>query len=207
MNFDRIARFYGPMETGFALGFLKRCREAFLHEIPTPHDVLMIGEGQGRFLSVFCKRFPCAAITVLDGSERMLEISKTKLANTSGIGFVHSMIEDWKTEKRYDLIITNFMLDCVPEDQLEGVIEKIASLAKPNADWLVAEFHEPEKGPVKWCSRIIVGLLYAFFRKTTGIESDRLCPHEVFFTKAGFACARQRTSCGGLLKSEWWSKR
>ena len=91
MNFDRIAPFYGPMERWLAGKCLHRCRTAFLGEIPVPRRVLMVGEGHGRFLGAFRERFPEADITVLDGSAKMLEISKARLADHRGVEFVHDV--------------------------------------------------------------------------------------------------------------------
>ena len=206
MNFDRIAPFYGPMERWLAGKCLHRCRTAFLGEIPVPRRVLMVGEGHGRFLGAFRERFPEADITVLDGSAKMLEISKARLADHRGVEFVHAMVEDWETEQRYDLIVTNFLLDCLPEATLERVIDQLASFAEPDADWLVAEFHIPEEGFSKWRSRIIVGLLYFFFRVVAGLEARQLHPPDAALERNGFARIRRKEWSWRLLKSEWWRR-
>jgi ubiquinone/menaquinone biosynthesis C-methylase UbiE len=204
MNFDRIAPYYGLMESGMAGPCLKRCREAFLGDIPAPVDVLMIGEGHGRFLSEFRRRFPNTSITVVDGSEVMLGIAKAALADAEKVDFVHSMIEDWETGKRFDLIVTNFMLDCVGGDRMSQVIAHIASFAKPGANWLVADFNEASGGPAKWRSRFIISLLYLFFRKVAGIESRSLHPWDEFIIREGFVLHRGKSFSWKLLKSEWW---
>lgn len=206
MNFDHIAPFYGGMETWFAGRCLHHCRTAFLGRIAAPERVLMVGEGHGRFLSAFRERFPDAAITVIDGSSKMLEISKRRLPDHRGVEFVHSMIEDWGTDQRFDLIVTNFLLDCLPEESMEEVVGKLASFAEAEADWLIAEFQIPERGLARWRGRIIVRLLYLFFRLATRLEADELHPPDAALGRNGFVRQEKRIWSWGLLKSEWWRR-
>src|SRR5690606_1435085 len=159
----RIAPFYDGMERWLAGRALHRCRTAFLDDFGGPEQVLMVGEGHGKFLGAFRAKFPLAEITVVDGSAAMLELSKKRLADQRRVEFVHAMIEDWETEKRFDLIVTNFLLDCLPAAAMERVNDRLASFAEAEAHWLIAEFHIPESGPARWRSRMIVGLLYFFF--------------------------------------------
>lgn len=211
MNFDRIAPFYNAMETWFAGRCLQRCRVAFLEQIPTPSQTLMVGEGHGRFLLPFRRRFPEAQVVVIDGSARMLEIAKTTLLEeglqTEGIRFVHAMIEEWReSDRKFDLIVTNFVLDCLTADQLDAIVSNLGSMAKEDAHWLVADFEIAERGAAKWRSRIILGLLYRFFRMTANLEARSLVAPEKALAGAGFRRVKRKTWEWGLLKSEWWRR-
>jgi len=209
MNFDQIAPFYQTMETWFAGRCLQRSRLVFLDQIPEPARVLMVGEGHGRFLVPFRRRFPQTDITVLDGSARMLEIAEECLQKealgTDGVHFVHSMIGDWQpSDHRFDLIVTNFFLDCLTEKQLEETVRKLVSVATRDAHWLVADFQIPDGGVARWRSRIILAMLYRFFGLTAGLEARSLVSPDTALVEAGFALADRKTWDWGLLKSEWW---
>lgn len=211
MNFDRIAPFYQTMESWFAGRCLQRCRLAFLDRIPEPSQVLMVGEGHGRFLVPFRRRFPDAEITVIDGSVKMLGIAKQGLEQeglrTEGINFVHSMIGEWETpDQRFDLIVTNFVLDCLTPEQLDQTVRKLASVAASDAHWLVADFQIPDGGMARWRSRIILGLLYRFFGVAAGLEARSLVPPDASLEAAGFGLLERKTWDWGLLKSEWWRR-
>ena len=204
MNFDRLAPFYRTMERFTAGGKLQCCRVAFLGEIPEPRKLLLAGEGHGRFLPECVKLFPAARIVVVDASQRMLEIAAAKVTS-SRVEFVLADFLKWQSPPgEFDLIVSHFFLDCFPPDELAAVVSKLAELAAPHADWLLADFEIAPAGPARWRSRLIVATLYRFFRIVTGLKADALVPPDGDLKKAGFTRHRRITSEWGLLKSEWW---
>jgi ubiquinone/menaquinone biosynthesis C-methylase UbiE len=205
-NFDRLAPFYRVMEAVSAGGKLQRCRMAFLHEIPTPGKILLAGEGHGRFLPECVRRFPHAKIVVVDSSARMLEIARSKV-DSERVEFVRVELPDWNAGSGgFDLIVTNFFLDCFPADELAQVIARLSELAAPAANWLLADFEIAPAGPARWRSRIIVSLLYQFFKLATGLKAGALASPDADLEKSGFSRHRRITSEWGLLKSEWWRR-
>src|SRR5262245_14909506 len=89
---------------------LQRCRTAFLDAITPPDDVLICGEGNGRFLVPFCRLFPRANVTCLDASTGMLEQARRRAARggvaVDRITFLHADILNWESAPaRYDLIV------------------------------------------------------------------------------------------------------
>lgn len=206
MSFDRLAPFYRAMEFLAAGGKLQHCRLACVWEIPTPHKILLVGEGHGRFLPECVRRFPQAEIVVVDISLRMLEIARGQ-STSDLVTFIHADFLEWDGPcGRFDLIVTNFFLDCFPPDELAAVVEKLGKLATPEADWLLADFEIAPTGAARWRSRMIVTTLYRFFNITTGLRARALAPPDEALEKAGFTRHRRRTHDWGLLKSEWWRR-
>ncbi|MCU0750667.1 MAG: class I SAM-dependent methyltransferase, partial [Akkermansiaceae bacterium] len=146
MNFDRLAPCYRALEFLAAGNQLQRCRTAFLDSIPAPRRVLIAGEGNGRFLGEIARRFPYAAITVVDSSRTMLDLAKSRVSKSgaaaSRIEFVHADLRDWTPAEsgNFDLIVTHFFLDCFPPDRLAKVVARLSELAAPTATWLLADF-------------------------------------------------------------------
>ncbi len=212
MNFDRLAKVYGPLEAVTAGGKLQRCRVALLDAIPVPRRVLLAGEGHGRFLPECVRRFPNARIVVVDASTAMLDVARARLVGLSGdaaarIEFVHADVSEWEDAGGgFDLIVTQFFLDCFGADALVAVVARLGALATPDAHWLVADFQIAPGGWARWRSRVIVDLLYRFFRIVCGIEADRLVLPDAALEMAGFARHKRLTSEWGLLKSEWWRR-
>ena len=209
MNFDRIAPFYRAMESVAAGRKLQKCRISFLNDIATPKNVLILGDGNGRCLAEFARKFPKAQFTVIDSSERMLALARKRIEQSIqeplSIQFLHADAQDCQYPKRkFDLIITHFFLDCFKTRELEKLIPKIAEAAAPGANWLIADFREAPKGIAKWRSRIILKMLYQFFKTFSHLSADHLTPPDRILKQSGYSIKERRIFEAGLLHSDWW---
>lgn len=211
MSFDVLAPYYLWMERLSAGGKLQSCRTAFLEMIPTPSSALLLGEGNGRFLAAFCRKFPESYITCVDASARMLDEARRWLLreglDTKRIRFMQADVLDWTPSVNvYDLVVTHFFFDCFTEDQLQKLLPVIARAAKPQAQWLMADFKMAESGLKRLRSRVILSMLYAFFRCMTGLSASAITPLDPYLLASGFTLKQRRETDWGLLHSDWWSR-
>jgi len=211
MSFDTLAPIYRLLESIFAGTKMQRCRVQFLDSIPEPKNILMAGEGPGRFLIPCRIRFPKAHITLVDGSAGMIAQASQSLTKAGlesrDTQFVHADIFDWAPPVgHFDLIATHFFLDCFHEDQLDALVPKLAQAATPNAHWLIADFHIAASGLKRLRSRAIVSMLYAFFRFTTRLSASTLADPDPLLKHAGFRLQERKELDWGLMKSEWWRR-
>ncbi len=211
MSFDPLAPHYRWMERWFAGGKLQRCRIAFLDAIPPPSQVLIYGEGNGRFLLEFLRRFPAAQVTVVDASTAMIEQARARLSRAqvedSRVRFIHADALAWTPPAGgFDLIVTCFFFDCFDASQLQRLVPTIAAAAAPQAHWLVADFQVASHGWRRLRSRIIVALLYAFFRRVTRVAGHELVNVGPWLQAAGFQRAQHVEHDHGLLYASWWSR-
>lgn len=220
MNCDSIARWYRWLEyVGFGAA-LERRRYAFLPDVADSQrdaqHVLVLGEGDGRFLAKFLGlretpgktpskhrentvRAPCLSVDYIDLSANMLELARSR-AGTDSVTYHHAdALTIPLPAAHYDLVVTHFFLDCLSEDEAKSLVVKMTASIKPNARWLISEFREP----AMW-ARAIVQILYLFFRITTGLRTRRLIDHHPLLTRAGFVLVREETGGFGLLASELW---
>jgi hypothetical protein len=102
------------------------------------------------------------------------------------------------------LIVTHFFLDCFRREELQALIANVAASASDNARWLLADFCVPESGWRRWRARLVLALLYGFFRFATGLSASRLTPPDGFLAAAGFRQADQRQANFGLVHSDLW---
>ncbi len=212
MSFDLLAPHYRWMEWLTAGGKLQRCRTAFLDAIPPPSDVLIYGEGNGRFLAELLPRFPHARITVVDASMGMILQAQRRLQkvglHVEQVRFVHADALSWTPPAMaFDLIVTHFFLDCFREDQLRQLMPAITAAAKHEAHWLLADFQIAETGMRRLRSRMIVAVLYALFRLVTRLPARCLTPPDPLLESAGFTLRQRYEHDHGLLHSDWWSRR
>jgi len=211
MSFDLLAPFYTGMELISAGGKLQRCRTAYLEHIPAPRRILTLGEGHGPFLAACRARFPEARIVVAEGSARMIEQARRRLEKaglTSPlVEFIHVDVFQWTPPPAaFDLIATHFFLDCFTAAQIELLVPRIASAGTERATWLLADFQEARQGWRRTRSRVILALLYLFFRVVTRLPGRRLTAPDPYLQRAGFRLEERRTYEWELLKSDLWRK-
>jgi ubiquinone/menaquinone biosynthesis C-methylase UbiE len=198
MNCDSIARWYGWIEYAAFGNALQRRRTAFLADIADARLVLVLGDGDGRFLSRLVNQNAPAQIDYIDLSGRMLELAQAR-AGTERVTYHQAdALEIALPERGYDLIVTHFFLDCFDEDKAEVLVDRVALAACPRASWLVSEFRRT------WWSPPLLAGLYFFFRMTTGLKTRRLVDHHPLLRRHGFRMVRGESAWQGLLASELW---
>lgn len=209
MGFDRLAPHYRWLEALFAGGRLQRCRVALLDALPPPRNVLVFGEGNGRFLAEFLRRFPDARVTVVEASGVMIGLARSRLRSQgldpAAVEFVQTDALAWEPRaSSFDLVVTCFFLDCFREDQLRLLIPRIRSAVRDDARWLVADFQIAASGLRRVWGRFIVGMLYRFFRMATRLPARELVDPAALLQASGFTCERRREQDHGLLYSAVW---
>ena len=208
MNFDRVARPYRLLESVIFGGALQRARVRWLNELKAPQRALVIGEGNGRFLSELVRRYPKLQIDCVEASAGMIELTKQRLRSArieaSSVNFIQEDFRHWTPTGPYDIVVTHFFLDCFDEKDLEEIIPKIAAALSPRGTWLLADFTIPRSGCRRVCAEILISVMYAFFRVFAGLRTKRLIDPAVCLIAGGLKCARSELSFGGLVRSELW---
>jgi SAM-dependent methyltransferase len=190
LNCDRIARWYRWMEYAAFGGALRKRREAFLFELGNPQKVLVLGDGDGRFLQVFTALYPQAQVDAIEISEKMLALAS---ARAERVTFHLADARGFSFEAEYDLAVAHFFFDCFDEDELRALLGRIRTKS-----WLVSEFRN-----TRWSWPVLRGL-YLFFRLTTGLRTKRLADHRAILEKLGYRMEKEQTALSGLLSSELW---
>ncbi len=207
MSFDRLAPHYHWLETvGFG-SVLQRARTCWIETVPRTKTVLTVGEGTGRFLREFVPVHRDAVVDCVDTSPRMLELARLGISDPANrVRFLEQDILSWTPPESYDLLVTNFVLDCFPQNELKLIVRKLAGAATPGAYWLVADFCIPKAILPRAHAKIWLATLYWFFRTTTGIRAKRLVDPAPELQANGFICLKRSEWRLGLIKSELWQK-
>ena len=217
MNCDPLARWYRWLEyAGFGRA-LERRRWQFLPRLVHARKVLVLGEGDGRFLAALAQSNPTAEVDYIDASPAMLALARerTRVAGGEAAGEVARVrfhcgdALAWLRSRPpggYDALCAHFFLDCFTQEQLEPLVREIAHHATAEARWIVSEFRYPEAGLARRCGRVFIGMLYGFFRVSTGLRVRRLPEHGRAMGAAGFRLAENVVAGGGILVSELWER-
>ena len=163
-------------------------------------------------LSACAQAMPESEFVVLDQSREMLARAKRvweKIGQRQRITFRQVDLREWGSEEcePFDLIITNFLLDCFAPDELQQVINQIAASATPQARWLNSDFAVPTRGWQRVRAQMGLKIAYGFFRWTAGISANRIVDPAAFLCAAGFGLSVREQFDHGLLYSELWERR
>ncbi len=209
-NFDGIARPYRWLEYLTFGPALQRCRSHFLPELATSHSALVLGDGDGRFLSALLAANPALHADAVDTSRAMLHLltQQAHTAHPTAVARLTTHLADARSfapTRACDLVATHFFLDCLTQSELESLLARILPHLKPGARWVVSDFRIPA-GPLHRPASILVRALYLAFRILTGLRTTHLPDHAAALTAAGFHRRAQQLSLGGLLTSELWER-
>jgi ubiquinone/menaquinone biosynthesis C-methylase UbiE len=212
MNCDSIARVYCWIEYAAFGPLLQSTRVHWLEELEGARRVLLLGDGDGRFLARFAARYPSAEVHYIDSSARMLDLARkrigeTALANLDRITFTQgNALSTALSGQQYDLVVSHFFLDCFDEPGLSQLAAHIGPNLAPLATWVVSDFREPSHGLMAPLFRLYLRLMFLFFRYISGLETRRLADYSVVLEGLGFGRSKSAAKLGGFVFSETWSK-
>ena len=214
-NFDRIARPYRWLEYLTLGRALERCRLHFLPRLLNQSHALVLGDGDGRFLAELLERSRHLEADAVDTSAVMLQVlrenceaiavgnaRRVRTHQTSALSFL-SHQSDGAKDQAYDLVVTHFFLDCLPQAEVEELIEQITPRLESSALWVVSDFHIPG-GRMELPARAIIRCLYFAFRLLTNLRTTRLPNHSTPLARAGFTLIASHSSRAGLLTTDLW---
>ena len=212
MNCDFIAPYYEFAERISFGRSLEHARFAFLQEAKSAQRALVCGGGDGRFLAQLLRVNPAVQIDYVDISAKMIALARRRVAksgdaNAVRVCFHHVDVRNFVPQAcAYDLMVTNFFLDCFSDNELAGVIAHLSECAAPDANWLVSDFRRAG-GPLgRLWTTVVTRSLYAAFRLTTGLRVSRLPAYLAAVRRAGYSLQGEKTLLGGLLHSSLWRR-
>jgi ubiquinone/menaquinone biosynthesis C-methylase UbiE len=199
-TFDLIASFYPLLEQTVFGSTLSRARRIFIPRVAEGSKILLIGEGNGRFVCEMVKYTSSASVTVVDSSARMLAAAARRIAavDRSRIELIHADILEWRSSAScFDRIVTHFFLDLFPPYRIRRIVEKISRFAMKDALWINVDFTSENQ---RLREKLLMWAQYRFFRITAGIEAPRLFDPRSCIRDAGWEILERR-----LLDSGWIS--
>lgn len=203
-NFDPLARCYRLLERLTFGATLQRARTAHLATVaPSAKNVLIIGEGDGRFLKAFRQYNPTAIVTVLDASSAMLSLARDRTRHLGPTTYLRADIRHHPlSPAAYDLIVTHFLLDCFTVENARRIAAVLARAASPGARWLISDFHLPSAGLPRLHARIWLTAMYSFFHLTTRLEAQKLVNIRQLLENTGFRLEAVQTYRMDLIHAE-----
>jgi ubiquinone/menaquinone biosynthesis C-methylase UbiE len=210
VNFDPIARPYRWLEYLSFGPWLGRCRSAQLVNLSGARHALLLGDGDGRFLTRLLAANPTLTADVVDSSHSMLRILDRRIRRSGSqarrrICLHHANALDWNPSGSYDLIVSHFFLDCFFPYQLEQLFDRVLPHLRPGAQWVISEFAIPRNPFAAYFAGGLIRLLYRAFGLLTGLPVRALPDYPALLLRRGFVPSHDHRYLAGLLSSQLWS--
>jgi SAM-dependent methyltransferase len=207
-DFDRVSRFYPLLERLVFGDALERSRASFISQVATARRVLLVGEGNGRFLDLALGIAPSTAeLVVLDTSRRMLEAARRRCKGRPGgsrIRFVCGDARTWSPGgPAFDLFITHFVLDLFTPVNQDRLVVNLDAHAATEAYWIDVDF---VPNPPQRAHQALMWLQYRFFRVVAAVEADRLYGSDAILQRRHWELVDTRRYADTLVQAKLWRR-
>ena len=179
MNADSIASSYRWIEYAAFGPTLEKARLDFLPYAEAARQVLILGEGDGRFLARLLEVNFQASVVVVEASFNMIRLAQQRVHAIDQSRVVFQQIDAAAQPLpagQFDLAVSHFFLDVFDCHQAAALISNLSSRLSQGALWLLSEFQEPETGLRRLYARAWLRTMYAFFSLATGLRVSKLPP-------------------------------
>lgn len=201
-GFNTIAPVYDPL-TRIVFGrAILRAQTEFLTAVSAHSTVLVVGGGTGRVAEQLLQMNSTCRVWYVDASSRMISYARRRLRRFGDrVVFVHGSWSD-APSLTYDVIITQFFLDLFSETACVRVVKTLKKSLSQQGYWLATDFVNGKK----WWGRMLLKVMYRFFRITTGIKADRLPDWISLLSQQGLVPAYERSFYHGMIRSVWFQR-
>ena len=205
-NYDLVAPIYPLLEKAAFGDGLTEARRASLCPVSLAEKALLIGEGNGRFLAACVKEKVGGSITVVDSSEKMLSLARSRIRESdlqTNVELIHADFCDWSpSEPHFDVIVTHFFLDLFRPESQRRLIEKITALSTANTIWMNVDYRPVIRSRLH---RVFEWLQYRFDHLLSGIEADRHYDSAPIIRAFGWEVQEEQSFCRGTVYSQLMS--
>jgi SAM-dependent methyltransferase len=198
-QFDLIAPLYPALEQCVFGSQLNRARRAFFDAVVQADRILLVGEGNGRFLTLLLAHKNKGCINVVEKSAVMIRLAKERTRKPGAlrcdVKFVEADVLEYSPAEKFDCAVTHFLLDLFNPAAQRSLIQRIAELTIPSGTWINVDFL-----PARTVrGRILMWSQYAFFRMASQIQARQCFDESMAAAAAGWTVAETVSYLGGLV--------
>ena len=208
MSFDRVANYYAWMEK-IIFGYdLEKIRNVHLKLIDDEESILLLGDGDGRFLKKISETGADGLIVSLDSSSKMIELSRKRLQNTDlEVQYFCQKIKNFEKLESFkpDLIFAHFFLDCFTEDEVILIIDLLSQWSTKTTKIVVSDFFITKTNSISGTyQKLLTQTMISFFRVFCGISAKKLPNIPKIMNSKGWNCISHKSLRNGFINSWVW---
>lgn len=198
-SFNKVAGIYDALARVVFGKSLDKAQRFYLESIPPHSKVLIIGGGTGQLLRVLLDLNPSCEVWYIEASSSMIARSRKKITDAQGnrVHFIHGTQQNIPDGLLYDAVITYFFLDLFTAPALDDVIGSIQPHLQHHVVWLVCDFVNGGK----WWQRLLLRMMYLFFRVTCSLDTRRLPPWQLKLSIHGLVEVKAASFFGSFIRS------
>jgi ubiquinone/menaquinone biosynthesis C-methylase UbiE len=205
-RFDLVAPLYPALEQCVFGSHLNRARRAFFDAIVQADRILLVGEGNGRFLTLLLAHKNKGCIKVVEKSPVMIRLAQERTRKLGevrcNLDFVETDVLEYSPVDRFDCVVTHFLLDLFNPPAQGHLIKRIAELTGPSGTWINVDFL-----PARTMrGSILMWVQYAFFRVASRIQARRCFDESTTAAAAGWTVAETLSYLGGLVVAKRYQR-
>lgn len=102
-------------------------------------NILDIGAGTGLFTSFMLEKYPKANVTLIDISEKMLEVANSRFKNNTNVKYIVDDYTKHKFEDTFDIVISSLSIHHLMDVDKKDLYYKIFSIMKENSLFINAD--------------------------------------------------------------------
>ncbi|MDO0824164.1 class I SAM-dependent methyltransferase [Desulfosporosinus nitroreducens] len=102
-------------------------------------NVLDVGAGTGLLSFLILKKFPNANLTLIDISEKMLEVAKVRFKGNLNVTYINDDYTNYKFNEKYDVIISSLSIHHLTEDEKKQLYRNIYACLNENGVFINAD--------------------------------------------------------------------
>lgn len=207
-DYRRLAGTYSFWEYLVFANQLQRCRLSFLSELEQSKNLLLLGDGDGRFSTQLLRTLPGIQISSLDASAPLLQAAKKRRKKNgileNGIRAINEDVLNWKGDgQKYDSVVAQFFFDSFEGNELETIADQLQNVLNPGGKLLVSEFNIPRDTRIgNLRARITLTVLYTVFGVLTDLKTKRLTDHTPILCGEGFILKKTKFFSQKILAAQ-----
>lgn len=191
-NYNRIAKVYDSISKLVYQRSIIQAQVFLLQQVSSNNNILIVGGGTGWILEELAKlRLQNICVVYVEKSAEMISISKKRNYANVHVDFVECGIEEFETDKKFDVILTAFLFDNFKTEKIEIIFSQLNRLLKQNGLWLYADFINDGINS-KWWQQLLLKTMYLFFKLTANIETQTLIDMKPYFTQYHYSLIAQQ---------------
>jgi len=102
-------------------------------------NILDIGAGTGLLSAFLMERYPDASFTLIDLSEKMLDIAKSRFKGKSNVKYIVADYSKYSFVEKYDLVVSALSIHHLEDEEKKRIYKKSYSLLKKNGIFINAD--------------------------------------------------------------------
>lgn len=161
--------------------------------------VLLVGDGDGRFLEELLLRVECVRVDYVDCSEGMMLEAQGRVGLDDRVSWACADLFTWE-ELGYEVVVAHFLLDGFSGEARRRVIERLVSKLRCGGLFLVSDFDSR----ASFYGRVMVCVMQVFFRMFAQVPFVDVCRADAEFEALRGLMVSEKSWRRGWIYTQLW---